>query len=169
LPLAKNAGLPARRRQVEVVFADNQGSPHGQNQALRLITKRRSSPHRRLPVGHHADGERDRREIRHSVLNGESVAANLTERGFKWFFRTTRSPPTSRRSTATSSRHEGRAPGPTRWPWSTTTRIRHVGRQRHHQRVQGRRRERPIDIAYAANATDVQSQVLQLKEKKPDV
>jgi len=27
----------------------------------------------------------------------------------------------------------------------------------------------PIDIAYAANATDVQSQVLQLKEKKPDV
>jgi branched-chain amino acid transport system substrate-binding protein len=27
----------------------------------------------------------------------------------------------------------------------------------------------PIDVAYAANATDVQSQVLQLKEKKPDV
>jgi len=27
----------------------------------------------------------------------------------------------------------------------------------------------PLDIAYAANATDVQSQVLQLKEKKPDV
>ena len=26
-----------------------------------------------------------------------------------------------------------------------------------------------LDIAYAANATDVQSQVLQLKEKKPDV
>jgi branched-chain amino acid transport system substrate-binding protein len=27
----------------------------------------------------------------------------------------------------------------------------------------------PIDVAYAPNATDVQSQVLQLKEKKPDV
>jgi branched-chain amino acid transport system substrate-binding protein len=27
----------------------------------------------------------------------------------------------------------------------------------------------PLDIAYAVNATDVQSQVLQLKEKKPDV
>jgi branched-chain amino acid transport system substrate-binding protein len=41
LPLAKNAGLAGRGgAKVDVVFADNQGSPAtGQNQALRLITE----------------------------------------------------------------------------------------------------------------------------------
>src|SRR3954471_13789872 len=41
LPLAKNAGLAGLGgAKVEVVFADNQGSPAtGQNQALRLITE----------------------------------------------------------------------------------------------------------------------------------
>ena len=41
MPLAKNAGLPGLGgAKVEVVFADNQGSPAtGQNQALRLITE----------------------------------------------------------------------------------------------------------------------------------
>src|ERR1700728_4990585 len=40
-PLAKNAGLAGLGgAQVDVVFADNQGSPAtGQNQALRLITE----------------------------------------------------------------------------------------------------------------------------------
>src|SRR5215831_17855094 len=41
LPLAKNAGLAGLGgAKVEVVFADNQGSPAtGQNQALRLISE----------------------------------------------------------------------------------------------------------------------------------
>jgi branched-chain amino acid transport system substrate-binding protein len=41
LPLAKNAGLAGLGgAKIEVVFADNQGSPAtGQNQALRLITE----------------------------------------------------------------------------------------------------------------------------------
>ena len=93
LPLAKNAGLAGLGgAKVEAVFADNQGNPAtGQNQALRLITEDKVVGRIRLvSVRRHADLERDRREIRHSLPEfGESVAANLTERGFKWFFRTT--------------------------------------------------------------------------------
>src|SRR6478672_13758059 len=69
-PLAKNAGLAGLGgAKVEVVFADNQGSPAtGQNQALRLITEEKGRRHHRcLPVRYYADGQRDRGKIRYSV------------------------------------------------------------------------------------------------------
>ena len=45
LPLTKNAGLKGLgNAKVEVVFADNQGSPAtGQNQALRLVTEEKAA------------------------------------------------------------------------------------------------------------------------------
>ena len=74
LPLAKNAGLAGLGgAKIEVVFADNQGSPAtGQNQALRLITEEKvvADP-RRLSVRHHADIERDCRKVRHSIPHAE--------------------------------------------------------------------------------------------------
>ena len=92
LPLAKGAGLPGLGgAKVEVVFADNQGTPAaGQNQALRLITEEKVV----ALIGAYQSGitlTASAIAERYGIpfLNGESVAANLTERGFKWFFRTT--------------------------------------------------------------------------------
>src|SRR6202165_1453121 len=91
-PLAKNAGLAGLGgAKVEVVFADNQGSPAtGQNQALRLITEEKVA----AIVGSYQSGitltsSAIAEKYGIPFLNSESVAANLTERGFKWFFRTT--------------------------------------------------------------------------------
>ena len=92
LPVTKNAGLKGLGgAKVEVIFADNQGSPAvGQNQALRLITEEKvvalsGSYQSGITLTTSAISEK----YGIPVLNGESVAANLTERGFKWFFRTT--------------------------------------------------------------------------------
>src|SRR3954462_6295553 len=92
LTLAKGAGLPGLKgAKVEVVFADNQGTPAaGQNQALRLITEEKVH----ALIGAYQSGitlTASAIAERHGIpfLSGESVAANLTERGFKWFFRTT--------------------------------------------------------------------------------
>ena len=92
LTLAKDAGLPGLKgAKVEVVFADNQGTPAaGQNQALRLITEEKVV----ALVGAYQSGITTTASAiseRYNIpfVAGESVAANLTERGFKWFFRTT--------------------------------------------------------------------------------
>src|SRR6202165_5758215 len=91
-PLAKNAGLAGLGgAKVEVVFADNQGSPAtGQNQTLRLITEEKVvaiTGAYQSGVTLTASAIAEKYGI--PFVNGESVAANLTERGFKWFFRTT--------------------------------------------------------------------------------
>ena len=92
LPLAKNAGLKGLGgAKVEVVFADNQGSPAaGQNQALRLITEEKVvalTGAYQSGITLTASAIAEKYGI--PFVNGESVAANLTERGFKWFFRVT--------------------------------------------------------------------------------
>ena len=89
LPLAKDAGLAGLGgAKVEVVFADNQGSPAtGQNQALRLITEEKVvalTGAYQSGVTLTASAIAEKYGI--PFVNGELVAANLTERGFKWFF-----------------------------------------------------------------------------------
>ena len=91
-PLAKGAGLSGLGgAKVEAVFADNQGSPAtGQNQALRLITEEKvvaltGAYQSGITLTTSAIAEK----YGIPFVNGESVAAGLTERGFKWFFRTT--------------------------------------------------------------------------------
>src|SRR5437868_8016162 len=91
-PLAKGVGLTGLGgAKVEVVFADNQGSPAtGQNQALRLITEEKVV----ALTGAYQSGitltvSAIAEKYGIPFVNGESVAAGLTERGFKWFFRTT--------------------------------------------------------------------------------
>src|SRR6476659_8089249 len=91
-PLAKNAGLAGLGgAKVEVVFADNQGSPAtGQNQTLRLITEEKVvalTGAYQSGITLTASAISEKYGI--PFVNGESVAANLTERGFKWFFRVT--------------------------------------------------------------------------------
>jgi branched-chain amino acid transport system substrate-binding protein len=174
LPLTKNAGLAGLGgAKVEVVFADNQGSPAvGQNQALRLITEEKvvalnGAYQSGITLTTSAISEK----YGIPFLNGESVAASLTERGFKWFFRTT--PVASdfakiyldflkemkaggQKVDSIALVHEN-----TEYGTSVANVITSVFKENGLSIA--------LDIAYSANTTDVQSQVLQLKEKKPDV
>ena len=173
-PLAKNAGLAGLGgAKVEVVFADNQGSPAtGQNQALRLITEEKVvalTGAYQSGITLTASAIAEKYGI--PFLNGESVAANLTERGFKWFFRTT--PVASdfakiyfdflkdMKAAGAKTDSVALVHDNTEYGTSVATVITSV--------FKANGENAPIDIAYAPNATDVQAQVLQLKEKKPDV
>ena len=173
-PLAKNAGLAGLGgAKVDVVFADNQGSPAtGQNQALRLITEEKVvalTGAYQSGITLTASAIAEKYGI--PFVNGESVAANLTERGFKWFFRTTPvaadfakvyfdflkdMKATGAKTDSVALVHDN-----TEYGTSVSSVITSV--------FKDGGLTAPIDIAYAPNATDVQSQVLQLKEKKPDV
>src|SRR6266852_5137669 len=140
LPLAKNAGLAGLGgAKVEAIFADNQGSPAvGQNQALRLITEEKvvalnGAYQSGITLTTSAISEK----YGIPYVAGESVAASLTERGFKWFFRVTPIASDFAKIYLDFFKDNGLSIAQ--------------------------------DISYSANTTDVQSQVLQLKDKKPDV
>src|SRR6202051_3648946 len=173
-PLAKNAGLAGLGgAKVEVVFADKQGSPAtGQNQALRLITEEKVvalTGAYQSGITLTASAISEKYGI--PFLNGESVAANLTARGFKWFFRTTPIPSDFARiyfdflgdmkAAGAKTDTVAMVHDNTEYGTSVATVITNV--------FKANGQNAPIDIANAANATDVQAQVLQLKEKKPDV
>jgi branched-chain amino acid transport system substrate-binding protein len=173
-PLAKNAGLAGLGgAKVEVVFADNQGSPAtGQNQALRLITEEKVvalTGAYQSGITLTASAIAEKYGI--PFVNGESVAANLTERGFKWFFRVT--PIASdfariyyeflqdMKAAGAKVDNVALVHDNTEYGTSVASTITSAFKDKGQSIA--------LDIAYAANATDVQSQVLQLKEKKPDV
>jgi branched-chain amino acid transport system substrate-binding protein len=174
LPLAAGSGLPGLGgAKIDVVFADNQGTPAaGQNQALRLITEEKVV----ALIGAYQSGitvTTSAMAERHGIpfVNPESVAANLTERGFKWFFRAT--PVAGDFARAYSDfLKEQKAAGQkvssiavvnenTEYGNSVASVIREVFAKEGHNVTQV--------IPYSANTTDVQPQVLQLKEKNPDV
>ena len=174
LPLSKGGGLPGLKgAKVEFVFADNQGTPAaGANQTLRLITEDKvvaliGAYQSGITVTASATAER----YGIPFVNAESVAANLTERGFKWFFRTT--PVAADFAKAYSVfLHEQMAAGRkvdsvavvhenTEYGNSVASTIKDVFAKDKLNVSQ--------TIAYSANSTDVQPQVLQLKEKNPDV
>jgi branched-chain amino acid transport system substrate-binding protein len=173
-PLAKNAGLAGLGgAKVEVVFADNQGSPAtGQNQTLRLITEEKVvalTGAYQSGITLTASAIAEKYGI--PFVNGESVAANLTERGFKWFFRTTPIATdfvrvyydflTDMKAAGAKTDNVALVHDNTEYGTSVAGTIATAFKEK----------GQPIalDVAYPSNATDVQSQVLQLKEKKPDV
>jgi branched-chain amino acid transport system substrate-binding protein len=173
-PLAKDAGLPGLGgAKVDVVFADNQGSPAtGQNQTLRLITEEKVvalTGAYQSGITLTASAIAEKYGI--PFVNGESVAANLTERGFKWFFRTT--PVASdfakiyydflqdMKAAGAKTDNVALVHDNTEYGTSVASVITSAFKEKGQSIA--------LDVAYAVNATDVQSQVLQLKEKKPDV
>ena len=173
-PLAKNAGLAGLGgAKVEVVFADNQGSPAtGQNQALRLITEEKVvalTGAYQSGITLTASAIAEKYGI--PFVNGESVAANLTERGFKWFFRTTPIATdfakvyydflTDMKAAGAKTDTVALVHDNTEYGSSVANVITAVFKEKG--------MAAPLDVAYPANATDIQSQVLQLKDKKPDV
>jgi branched-chain amino acid transport system substrate-binding protein len=174
LPLAKNAGLAGLGgAKVEVVFADNQGSPAtGQNQALRLITEEKVvalTGAYQSGITLTASAISERYGI--PFVNGESVAANLTERGFKWFFRTTPIASdfvnvyydflTDMKAAGAKTDNVALVHDNTEYGTSVANTL-SAG-------FKDKGKPIALDIAYPSNATDLQSQVLQLKEKQPDV
>ena len=174
IPLAKGGGLPGLKgAKIQLIFADNQGTPAaGQNQALRLITEEKVA----ALIGAYQSGITVTASAiaeRHGIpfLTAESVAANLTERGFKFFFRTTPVAGDFARAYSTFLKEQkaaGRKVG--------TIALVHENTE-YGNSVAGviasqfEKDGLPISqkISYSANSSDVQPQVLQLKEKNPDV
>jgi branched-chain amino acid transport system substrate-binding protein len=167
-------GLPGLKgAKVQVVVADNQGAPAaGANQTLRLITQEKVA----AVIGSYQSGITETTSAtaeKYGIpfVNPESVAANLTERGFKWFFRVT--PVAADFAKAYSAfLKEQKAAGKkadsiaiihenTEYGNSVSKVIADVFKTDGLNVSQ--------NISYSANSTDVQPQVLQLKEKNPDV
>ena len=173
LPLAKNAGLAGLGgAKVGVVYADNQGSPAtGQNQALRLITEEKVA----ALTGAYQSGitltaSAIAEKYGIPFVNGESVASNLTERGFKWFFRTTPIATDFVRvyyDFLTDMKAQGAKVDNIALVHDNTEYGTSVANT-----IAAGFKEKGLnttDISYVSNATDVQSQVLQLKDRRPDV
>jgi branched-chain amino acid transport system substrate-binding protein len=174
MPLAKGGGLPGLKgAKIQLIFADNQGTPAaGQNQALRLISEEKVA----ALIGAYQSGITVTASAiaeRHGIpfLTAESVAANLTERGFKWFFRTTPVAADFARAYSTFLKEQK----------ATGQKVNNVAVV-HENTEYGNSVASVIadqfakdglnvsqKINYSANSSDVQPQVLQLKEKNPDV
>ena len=174
MPLMATSGIPAiGGRPIQLVMADQQGSPSvAQNQALRLITQERVV----ALVGAYQSGltvTASAMAERHGIpfLTGESVATNLTERGFRWFFRTTPIGPDIAAiyvEFLKVARVNGRP----------VTKIAIINENTEYgtsiadiikRTAEAGGINIALQIAYAANSADVSPQVLQLKEAQPDV
>lgn len=174
LPLAKTAGLPGLGgRKVEVVFADHQGNPAvAQSEALRLITQEKvvaMAGCYQSSCTSTASAVCERYGI--PFLTPESSAPDLTERGFKWFFRTTPYG-TDFGAAYAGFLMERKQAGfkidsvalvneNTEYGTSTGNAILAA--------VKAKGLNVPLRIAYNANSSDVSAQVLQLKSASPDV
>ncbi|WP_280151103.1 ABC transporter substrate-binding protein [Piscinibacter sp. XHJ-5] len=92
LPFAAGGGLPnLKGAKIRLVFADHQGNPQtGATEAERLISQEKVV----ALVGSYnsnvtATASQVAERYKIPFLNPESSSATLTQRGFKWFFRTT--------------------------------------------------------------------------------
>jgi branched-chain amino acid transport system substrate-binding protein len=174
MPIAKGGGLSGLGgAKIQLIFADNQGTPAaGQNQALRLISEEKVA----ALIGAYQSGITVTASAiaeRHGIpfLTAESVAANLTERGFKWFFRTTPVAIDFARAYSTFLREQkaaGQKVGSIALVHENTEYGNSVASVIADQFAKDGLSVTQ-KIAYSANSSDVQPQVLQLKEKNPDV
>jgi branched-chain amino acid transport system substrate-binding protein len=174
IPLAKGGGLPGLGgAKIQMVFADNQGTPAaGQNQALRLISEEKVA----AIIGAYQSGITVTASAiaeRHGIpfVTAESVAANLTERGFKWFFRVTPVAIDFARAYSEFLREQkaaGQKVGSIALVHENTEYGNSVASVIAEQFAKDGLSVTQ-KIAYSANSSDVQPQVLQLKEKNPDV
>jgi branched-chain amino acid transport system substrate-binding protein len=173
IPLAETAGLPnLGGARIEMVSADHQGNPSvGQNQTLRLITQDKvvamlGAYHSSVALTATAAAERQGIPF----LVADSVALNITQRGFKWTFRVGPIAPDFAKA-YTTFLSELKASGKkidtiaivnenTDYGTSVAASIVEAAKQANITVA--------AQIPYNANSTDVSGQVLQLKEKKPD-
>jgi branched-chain amino acid transport system substrate-binding protein len=158
--------------KIHVVSADHQGNPaEGQSQTLRLITQEKVAAMigaYQSNVSFTATAVAERYGTPFVV--GESVAANITGRGFKWVFRTT---PVASDFAANymiflndmkkmGHKVDSIAVVNENTDYGTSV----AGTVLEQAKSHGI--NVVAQIPYNANATDVSAQVLQLKDKKPD-
>ena len=174
LPLAAGKGLPnLGGAKIELVVADHQGDPSvGQQQTLRLITQEKVAAllgAYQSNVSFTATAVAERYGVPFVV--GDSVAANITGRGYKWVFRVT--PVASDFANnymlfLADMKKAGRTVDSiaivnenTDYGTSVAETTQQAAQQHGFKVV--------AQIPYSAKSTDVSAQVLQLKEKNPDV
>jgi branched-chain amino acid transport system substrate-binding protein len=174
LPLAATEGLPRLGgARLELVFVDHQGNPSlAQQLATRLITQ--DKVHVLLGAyqsscSFTATAVAERHGIPFMV--GESAALNITGRGFKWVFRAT---PIASDYAATYMRFFGDMKKGGRKIASIAV----VNENTDYgtsvaDSIEAAARKSGLAVAlripYSASSADVSAQVLQLKEKQPDV
>jgi branched-chain amino acid transport system substrate-binding protein len=173
LPLAETAGLPnLGGAKIELISADHQGNPSvGQNQTLRLISQDKvvamlGAYHSSVALTSTAAAERQGIPF----LVADSVALNITQRGFKWTFRVGPIAPDFAKAYATfltelkksGKKIDSMAIVNENTDYGTSVAASVV--------AAAKDAGIPVaaQIAYNANSTDVSAQVLQLKDKKPD-
>lgn len=174
LPLAATAGLPRLGgARVQLVFADHQGDPSiGQSEALRLINQEHVVALQgayQSSVTFAATTVAERNGIPWMV--GDSSSPNITARGFKWVFRTTPI------GTDFAEAYAGFLNDVNRMGHPVKTVVIVNENTEYGTSVGGVIKTRMLkegynvvaQIPYNANSTDVSAQVLQLKEKDPDV
>ena len=174
IPLGATAGLPRLGgATIQLISGDHQGNPSlGQSEALRLITEE----HVAALIGAYqssvtfaATTVAERNGIPWMV--GDSSSPNITGRGFKWVFRTTPI------GTDFAAAYSGflKDLGTMGHPVKTVAIVNE--NTEYGTSVGGVIKTRLANdgygvvaqIPYNANGTDVSAQVLQLKEKNPDV
>jgi branched-chain amino acid transport system substrate-binding protein len=173
LPLGATAGLPnLGGAKIELDEADHQGNPQvGQQQTLRLITE----DHVAAMLGSYhssvtlvATAVAERQGVPYLVA--DSVAANITGRGFKWTFRTTPYAPDFAKAYSaflTDLKKSGKKVDNiavvnenTDYGTSVSASILDAAKSANINVA--------AHVAYSANSSDVSAQVLQLKTLAPD-
>jgi branched-chain amino acid transport system substrate-binding protein len=174
LPLGATAGLPnLGGAKIVLDGADHQGNPQvGQQQTLRLITQDHvvamiGSYHSSVTLVATAVAERQGIPF----LVADSVAANITGRGFKWTFRTTPIAPDFAKAYTDfieDLKKSGKKIDSVAIVSENTDYGTSVGNS-----IEQAAKDAHIKVAaripYNANTADVSAQVLQLKTLKPDV
>lgn len=174
LPLGAGAGLPGLGgRKVAVIFGDHQGSPAtAQSQVLRLITQEKVVA---MTGAYQSSSTLTASAIaeRYGIpfVSGESTAPSLTERNFKWFFRTTPIGGDFGEAYAQfldQQKAKGMAVGTVALINENTEYGTSVG-DAIAKALTGHGYKIDLRIPYAAASTDVSAQVLQLKQANPSV
>ena len=174
LPLAATEGLPNQGgAKLELTFVDHQGNPSlAQQLATRLITQ--DAVHVLLGAyqsscSFTATAVAERHGIPFMV--GESAALNITGRGFKWVFRST---PIASDYAATYMRFfdDMKKAGKRIASIAVVNENTDYGTSVADS-IEAAAKKSNVPVAvripYSASSTDVSAQVLQLKEKQPDV
>jgi branched-chain amino acid transport system substrate-binding protein len=172
LPLGAGAGLPGLGgAKLELVTVDHQGDPSvGQSQTLRLITQEHVAAmlgayHSSVALTATAVAER----YGVPFLVADSVALNITQRGFKWIFR---SGPIAPDFAAAYTQFLGdmKKSGKKVDSIAVVNENTDYGTSVAASIVDAAKKAglTVVQIAYSAKSTDVSAQVLQLKEMRPD-
>lgn len=173
LPLAATSGLPnLGGAKIEIIFSDHQGNPAtGQSETLRLINQEKvkaiiGAYHSSVAFATSAVAER----YGIPFVVGDSVAVNITTRGFKYVFRTTPIAPTFAQNYMeflSAMDQKGRGVKRVAIVHENTDYGTSVGEVVNEAAIkQGF--EVVAKIPYNSNTTDVSAQVLQMKERQPD-